>query len=368
MFHSRLDRRTLLKVPVATGTLIAASAIVRPAAAAAAAAAAESLPSAFSNRTGHTVSGVFLDWWEENNRTAKIGQPVTEPQTRDGRTVQYFAFGALETDDLATGDVTQIDVGSEYLSDHPVSPPDDGILQDPIDRIADTWRFNGGEGRFGAPISDAVISDDQVVQWYERGAIAIAVGSTDDSAHVVPVGEDLAKAHRVSTKKVDRGDRELLAPVFKGDDQFTFADQGFNPVELYLPDLGVDAAIETIGVVNGVMGTPAEPLNVGWYGDFARPGDGNTVVMSGHVDWYTIGAAVFYTLRDAAPGMTFYVLAGDGAAATYECVNAYALPATASAGNIVRGSEVDSLALITCTGDFANGEYDQRQIVYAERI
>lgn len=360
----RLDRRTLLRVPLATGTLIAASAFARPAATAA----ADDLPSAFSDRTGHTVSGVFLAWWVANNRTAKIGQPVTEPQSRDGQTVQYFAYGALVTDDLATGDVTRIDVGSEFLAERPVTPPDEGILQEPLDQISDTWRFNGGEGRFGAPISDAVISDDQVVQWYERGAIAIAVGGVDDSAHVVPVGEDLAKARQVSTQKVDRGGRDLLAPVFQGDDQFTFADQGFDPVELYLPDLGIDAAIETIGVVDGVMGTPSEPLDVGWYGDFARPGDGNTVVMSGHVDWYTIGAAVFYTLRDAAPGMIFYVLAGDGAAATYECVDAYPLPATASAGNIIRGSEVDSLALITCTGSFADGEYDQRQIVYAERI
>ena len=167
---------------------------------------------------------------------------------------------------------------------------------------------------------------------------------------------------------MERGDRDLLAPIFNGDEQFTLADQGFTPIELYLPELGIDAAIETIGVTDGVMGTPSEPLDVGWYGDFARPGDQNTVVMAGHVDWYTIGPAVFYTLRDATPGMMFYVIAGDGAAATYECVDAYALGEYASGDNILRGTGVDSLALITCTGAFADGHYDQRQIVYAERI
>ena len=361
MSHAHIDRRTLLKLSLATGALAAAPAIARPVA-------AKDLPSAFSDKTGHTVSGVFLDWWLKNNRTAKIGQPVTEPLTQDGKTIQYFMYGALETDDLASGDVTQIDVGSEYLDKHPATPPSEGIIQDPLDRITETFRFNGGTDRFGAAILDPVITDDQVVQWYKRGAVAIATGGVDDTAHIVPVGQDLAKDRKASTKKVDRGGRDLLAPVFKGDDQYTLADQGFNPVELYLPDLGIDAVVETIGVVNGVMGTPSEPLDVGWYGDFARPGDQNTVVMSGHVDWVTIGKAVFWTLRDATPGMIFYVLAGDGAAATYKCVDAYALGAAASGGNILRGTEVDSLALITCTGTFADGEYDQRQIVYAERI
>lgn len=361
MSYVPINRRTLLKVSLAAGAVAAMPTIARPAS-------AKDLPSAFSEKTGHTVSGVFLAWWLDNNRTAKIGQPVTEPQTADGKTVQYFMYGALETDDLASGDVTQIDVGSDYLAKHPATPPDEGIIEAPLDQIAETWRFNGGDGRFGAPLLDAVITDDQVVQWYERGAVAVAVGGVDASAHVVPVGQDLAKSRKVSTTKVNRGDRDLLAPVFKGNDTFTLADQKFNPVELYAPDLGIDAVVETIGVVNGVMGTPSEPLDVGWYGDFARPGDENTVVMAGHVDWVTIGKAVFWTLRDAQPGMMFYVIAGDNAAASYKCVDAYALGAAASGGNILRGTDVDSLALITCTGTFADGEYDQRQIVYAERI
>ncbi len=361
MPYTHIDRRTLLKVSLAAGTVSAMPAFARPVA-------ASDLPAAFSEATGHTVSGVFLEWWLANNRKAKVGQPVTEPATRDGRTIQYFEYGAVETDDLARGDVTQVDVGGEYLADHPATPPDDGIIQDPIDRIAETWRFNGGEDRFGATLLDPVITDDKVVQWYERGAVAIATGGVEGTAHVVPVGQDLARSRRVSTTKVKRGDLDLLAPVFAGDGQFTLADQGFDPVELYLPDLSIDAAVETIGVTDGVMGTPSEPLDVGWYGDYARPGDQNTVVIAGHVDWYTIGAAVFYTLRDAAPGMMFYVLAGDGAAATYQCVDAYALGENASGDNILRGTSVDSLALITCTGSFADGHYDQRQIVYAERI
>ena len=367
MSHVHIDRRALLKGSLVAGAMAATPAIARPVRAGLPAAFAD-LPAAFSEATEHTVSGVFLDWWLANNRTAKVGHPVTEPETDGGRTIQYFMYGALATDDLANGDVTQVDVGSEYLSERPATPPDDGILQEVLDRIDETWRFNGGEGRFGAPILDAVITDDQVVQWYERGAVAIATGGVETTAHVVAVGQDLAKLRDVSTKKVDRGDLDLLVPVFKGDEQFTPADQGFNPIELYLPELGVDAAVETIGVSGGVMGTPSEPLDVGWYGDYARPGDQNTVVMAGHVDWYTIGAAVFYTLRDAAPGMKFYVLAGDGAAATYECVDAYALGEYASGDNILRGTGVDSLALITCTGAFADGHYDQRQIVYAERI
>ena len=198
MSHVHFDRRTLLKGSLAAGALAAVPAIARPARAGLPAAFAD-LPAAFSEATGHTVSGVFLDWWLANNRTAKVGQPVTEPEVQDGGTIQYFEYGALTTDDLASGDVTQVDVGSEYLAERPATPPDGGILQEVIDRIDETWRFNGGETRFGAAILDAVITDDQVVQWYERGAVAIATGGAESTAHVVAVGQDLAKLRDVST-------------------------------------------------------------------------------------------------------------------------------------------------------------------------
>jgi hypothetical protein len=329
---------------------------------------AQSGDAAWSERTEHTVSGVFLQWWVENNRWAKIDQPVTEAVEDDGTWTQYFEFGVLETDDPDEGDVTLLDTGSILFELDPVAPPDEGIISRPLDLIADTWRYNGATTRFGEPISDPVIADDQVVQWYERGAVAIATGGVESMARVVPVGEALARVRDIDTDGVDQDGLDVLAPVFEGDGQFVFADQGFNPTGLYLPELGVDAFVEPIGIVGGVMQTPVEPMNVGWYQDHARPGDQNTIVMSGHVDWYTIGPAVFYTLPSAQPGMVFYVMAGDGAAATYECMDSYPLSAGASADNLLRGTAVDSLTLITCTGNFADGHYDQRQIVYAERI
>ncbi len=367
----RTDRRTLLRAGLAAGAFATAGGVFIPRASAQDGLEGLDGPAtaaAWSERTEHIVSGVFLRWWVVNNRWAKVGQPVSEATEDDGTWTQYFEFGVLETEDLEEGDVTLLDTGSILFDLDPVDPPSDGIIARPLDLIAETWRYNGGTTRFGDPISDPVITDDQVVQWYERGAVAIATGGVESMARVVPVGESLARARDVDMDAVDQDGLDLLAPVFAGDGRFVFADEGFNPTGLFLPDLGVDAFIEPIGIAGGVMETPVEPMNVGWYQDHARPGDQNTIVMSGHVDWYTIGPAVFYTLTSAEPGMTFYVIAGDGAAATYECMDSYPLSAGASANNILRGTNVDSLTLITCTGNFAAGSYDQRQIVYAERI
>ena len=367
----RTDRRSLIRASLGAGAVVTAGGLFVPRARAQDGLEGLDGPAsaaAWSERTGHTVSGALLQWWIENNRWAKIGQPVSEATEGDGTWTQYFEFGVLETDDPEDGEVTLLDTGSVLFDLDPIEPPSDGIIARPLELIADTWRYNGGTTRFGESIADPVITEDQVVQWYERGAVAIATGDIESMARVVPVGESLARARDVDMDEVDQDGLDLLVPVFAGDSQFVVADEGFNPSGLFLPDLGVDAFIEPIGVVGGVMQTPAEPMNVGWYQDHARPGDENTIVMAGHVDWYTIGAAVFYSLPAAEPGMTFYVIAGDGAAATYECMDSYPLGAGATADNLLRGTNVDSLTLITCTGSFADGHYDQRQIVYGERI
>ena len=80
---------------------------------------------------------------------------------------------------------------------------------------------------------------------------------------------------------------------------------------LSVPSVGVNATIygRTVGT-NGQMGDPGGPWQVIWY-DFSpsfigvggRPGEpGANVVLAGHVDYIGVGPAVFWSIRDLAPG------------------------------------------------------------------
>jgi hypothetical protein len=74
-----------------------------------------------------------------------------------------------------------------------------------------------------------------------------------------------------------------------------------SPTRMSIPALGVDAAIETIGLdhraqpddsVQGPLGTPVDKRKAGWYAAGPKPGSGvGTVLTNGHT--YRDGSAIF---------------------------------------------------------------------------
>ncbi len=64
----------------------------------------------------------------------------------------------------------------------------------------------------------------------------------------------------------------------------------------------VDAAVETVAIVDGVMQNPSGPWVVAWYQDSARLGGIGNTVMAGHVDDWAVGPAVFWSLKALTPG------------------------------------------------------------------
>ena len=144
------------------------------------------------------------------------------------------------------------------------------------------------------------------------------------------------------------------------------------PARLVIPKIGVDAPVVTLGVDGaGVMQSPKGPFEVGWYDFSAQPGSGSNAVFSGHVDFASVGAAVFWDLRKLGPGDLVEVRLADGTVYQYLVVSsvAYAV-ADAPIGEIVGPTSKDTVTLITCTGTFNREvrQYDQRLVVRAERL
>src|SRR5205085_6235605 len=85
------------------------------------------------------------------------------------------------------------------------------------------------------------------------------------------------------------------------------------PVRLKIPSVGIDAAVEYVGLTDdGAMDSPQDYFDVGWYQLGYRPGQAGNAVMAGHVDSAKLGAAVFYPVRSLKPGALVYVQDEDG--------------------------------------------------------
>ena len=146
---------------------------------------------------------------------------------------------------------------------------------------------------------------------------------------------------------------------------------GVAPVWIWIPAIGVEAAIEEVGIDDGRMGVPTDPWNVGWYPDLGYLGDGDNVVMAGHVDWWGYGPTVFADLASLGPDDEIVGGGDDGASYVYAVADTWTVDATSPAEDVWRifHPDVDqSLTLITCAGDFDGDAYDARLVVRAELI
>jgi LPXTG-site transpeptidase (sortase) family protein len=148
--------------------------------------------------------------------------------------------------------------------------------------------------------------------------------------------------------------------------------EGVDVVRLVVPSLGIDAPTVVMGVdADGTMQSPDNPVDVAWYSFSARPGQGSNVVMAGHLDWVNYGPAVFYRLKEGAPGAEIQLQLVDGTVAHYRVIDVTIYDeATAPVQDIVGPTEGEIVTLITCGGSFdpQAREYDKRVVLRGERV
>jgi hypothetical protein len=147
---------------------------------------------------------------------------------------------------------------------------------------------------------------------------------------------------------------------------------------LVIPAAGVTAEVYRVTVPgSGAMPDPQGYFNALWY-DFSNwPGLGGymnagNLVLSGHVDCARCqnggpGLAVFYNVRKLAPGDTAEYRAADGKVVKYVVTESYVMSASTDFEHIVSSGTAD-LTLITCTGTFSGGHYDNRHVVAFKKV
>jgi len=147
-----------------------------------------------------------------------------------------------------------------------------------------------------------------------------------------------------------------------------------HPRDLSIDKLAVNANVVPLGTLkDSALDTPKTAWDVGWYDGSGLPGQPGTMVIDGHVN-DTVGTpGVFYALHTLASGDTIKVERGDHQLFIYRVVATEQLPTGEVDMNkvlhpITAGKE--GLNLITCGGtyDKKSQTYDQRVIVYSERV
>jgi sortase (surface protein transpeptidase) len=151
--------------------------------------------------------------------------------------------------------------------------------------------------------------------------------------------------------------------------------EGVAPVALQVDSVGVDAPIELGAIVDGAMLDPSGPWVVSWYDQLGKVGEGGNVVMAGHVDYWNVGPAVFWSVRDLPAGDIIRVVGEDGKNYEYavewiERYDAAGLTPEVIQNDIVGDTGQETLTLITCGGEFdaATGQYNERWVVRANLI
>ena len=350
----------------------------------------------FIPATGQTISAPLLAWWTENDGARQLGLPITSGIETDLGSIQYFEFGAVQT--LKGDAFHRLPVGTELVAalysprngtdgKHRASasptnafgrlsdaPSGDSVIFDETTghaikgRFASAYNRLGGIDTLGRPISEAYSWGPGRVQWFEYGRLT----NSGDETVISRSGRELALRRGESLAASSAGGRREVRleryANHHGDGELDNQSSVFAPVEISIPALGVDAAVETVPIVSGVMQTPQDVWAVGWYYDLPAPGQYSNVVMAGHRDWWNVGPVVFYNLDLLVPGDAIYLTADDGTGATYQVTEVQVVDADIDAGVVVSDKGADTLTLITCGGDFDGAHYLSRVIVYSVRI
>lgn len=143
------------------------------------------------------------------------------------------------------------------------------------------------------------------------------------------------------------------------------------PALVVIERIGVHAAVEAVGAVQGAMGSPRLPTDVSWYRDGVSPGQEGSAVFAGHVNWSGGQDAVFTNLHALEMGDQIIVVSNYGVRDYFTVTDLKRYPAQGDSEQVFLSHDGRAhLNLITCDGVW-NAEtktHESRLVVFAEKV
>lgn len=144
-----------------------------------------------------------------------------------------------------------------------------------------------------------------------------------------------------------------------------------DPAHMTCDKAGINADIEHLDIVEGVMQNPTGPWVVAWYEQTATLGELGNVVLAGHVDYWDVGPSVFFNLRNLVEGDPIVLTGEDGRTYRYATESVEIITIEDLTGGrlqeLMGPTDTATLTIFTCGGqfDYVNGEYLSRTVVRA---
>jgi LPXTG-site transpeptidase (sortase) family protein len=142
------------------------------------------------------------------------------------------------------------------------------------------------------------------------------------------------------------------------------------PQRLQIPSIGVEAAVESVGVNDqGNMKAPDDWRHVSWYQPGFAPGESGNAVFSGHLDWDD-NQAVFWELDELSYGDVVRI-SGEVRELIYMVTDTEQYDYQVSDTSQIFGkASTSQIKLITCDGEFIDDSdtYQKRLIVTGKLI
>ncbi|WP_337060410.1 class F sortase [Kineococcus sp. G2] len=137
------------------------------------------------------------------------------------------------------------------------------------------------------------------------------------------------------------------------------------PVALRVPELGIDAPLDPVGVTPaGTMEVPERAARVGWYRFGPVPGAPGSAVLAGHVDTARDGPGALHPLARAAAGQVVEVALADGAVRRFAVTARREVVKTElPVAELFARDGPPRLVLVTC-----GGEFDEERRSYAANV
>lgn len=149
------------------------------------------------------------------------------------------------------------------------------------------------------------------------------------------------------------------------------ATQPTGPSRLIIPDIGVNASMESRGLTkDNAVDVPKSLWTVSWFNKSSKPGSPGPAMIVGHYSSH--GRAVFANLHKIKPGQKIVVRDDQNQAFVFEVksIDSYPQAEVPMAELLGDKQSKPRLALITCGGTYIKGAHDftNRTVVRAEIV
>ena len=328
--------------------------------------------------TSSCAENAFLTFWQTHGGVEILGFPISQPVVDErGLVIQFYERAIMEwhPDNPPAHRVLLALLGAERLGNRPErqAPPIpcaadctsfDATAHTLRGAFARYWTAHGGLPVFGYPITEEFEevspTDGRTyrVQYFERNRFEHHP-ELAGTAYEVLLGLLGAEALTARPAVLNR-------PAARVPD-YPVLEPG-TPERLIIPVLGVDAPVTPVTVDDdGNMEAPHSAWDTTWYAPGPRPGEPGNAVIAGHVDFYGVGPAVFWSVRSLAPGAEVWVRGDNGSRRRFivQAVEAYPR-AEVPLHRVFGWADEINLNLISCAGDYdpVSRSYDQRIVVY----